>query len=135
MKKQKMLRSVRFDQSMSVSSTKRISMIKITYSHRFINIVPHSFINNKEKETQELHQQIEDLLYQVKKLKNEEKSNEGCLREHIESMKKLVEVKNQTIDKLDREVKLMKDEVTDSQAVSSDYLHRVKMEKDGNFIC
>lgn len=60
--------------------------------------------------------------------------HEHGLREHIESLKKLVEVKSQSIEKLEGELQLMKDEVTDSQNIKNDYLHQIKLEKEGTIL-
>jgi predicted RNase H-like nuclease (RuvC/YqgF family) len=53
------------------------------------------------------------------------------LREHIESLKNLVEVKNQSIEKLEQELQLMKDEAEDSSFSKQSYLQEIKLEKQG----
>lgn len=53
------------------------------------------------------------------------------MREHIESLKNLVEVKNQSIEKLEQELQLMKDEAEDSSFSKQSYLQEIKLEKQG----
>jgi chromosome segregation ATPase len=101
----------------------------------YVNIInqKNSYIKNKEREINDLQDQVYDLSYQVKKLKDDEKLNEHGLREHIESLKKLVEVKNQSIEKLESEINVLKEENSEYESKRSNYFTQIKHEKEGKF--
>ena len=105
-----------------------------------------NYIKDVERENGDLNDKINDLQRQITRLEEDDKVSilfrliqlhEQGLRQHVESLKKLVEVKNQSIEKLEGEILILKEEMNSNSlnfnflVQENEYLHEVKKEKQG----
>ncbi|CAI2382572.1 unnamed protein product [Moneuplotes crassus] len=86
-----------------------------------------SLLSEKDRENEELVQQLEDKKRAISRLESDERLHEEGLRQHVDSLKKLVEVKNKSIDKLEAELQSIKEEMNLNE---KEFLHEVKREKE-----
>lgn len=131
-----------FEQSMTLNS---INSQKIEYKSMFIaekeseiNQIRSEYsaiLNEKNRvicekgvEIDDLTDKNQELIKELKRLQDNDKYSEMGLREHIESLKNLVDVKNKSIEKLEDEIQLMKSEITDNQSFKDEYFNQLKEE-------
>ena len=87
-------------------------------------------ICEKGVEIDDLTDKNQELIKELKRLQENDKYSEMGLREHIESLKNLVDVKNKSIEKLEDEIQLMKSELQENQNIRNDYFKKIKDENN-----